>query len=137
MGCSPQPGLKMWHLTALSRLWLLGSLALADAKRDAVCSMSLSDCFWWSGSITALSAHQNTALMYEPSLGEDLPPVEWLANTMKISMRHQQALDKPVCNPQVKLQSMENPCLIAYVEMSAEQVPLQPTTGTHLQEAVG
>ena len=34
------------------------SFALAEAKRDAVCSMSLSDCFWWSGSITALSAHK-------------------------------------------------------------------------------
>lgn len=75
--------------------------------------------------------------MYEPSLGVDLPPVEWLANTMKISMMHQQALDKPVCNPQVKLQSMEKTGLIAYVEMLAEQVPLQPTTGTHLREAVG
>ena len=75
--------------------------------------------------------------MDEPSFGEDLPPVEWLANTMEISMIHQQALDKPLCNPQVKLQSMEKPGLIANVEMSAEQVPLQPTTGTHLQEAVG
>ena len=43
------------------------SFALAEAKRDAVCSMSLSDCFWWSGSITALSAHKNRALMNEPS----------------------------------------------------------------------
>ena len=27
-GCSPQPVLKMWHLNALSRLWLLGALLL-------------------------------------------------------------------------------------------------------------
>ena len=71
------------------------------------------------------------------ALGEDLPPVEWLANTMEISMIHQQALDKPVCNPQVKLQSMEKIQVSSLsVQMSAEQVPLQPPTGTHLQEAV-